>query len=89
MVRIIRNKEEAAEEPCIDFKVYMSSKDRSTVCGYSNFDYQIAADSVAFVKSSFGVPAAEAFQQAKEYAEANHIPYIFIDDPEGLFNEAE
>lgn len=88
MTTIIRDRSEAGDAPCIDFSVYVTPKDKTTVCGYHNFQYQSAPDAATFVKSPYGVPVAEAFEATKAYAEANNIPFIFIDDPDEHFEGA-
>ena len=88
-MHITRDKAELGDVPFITFTVYRTPKDNKTICGYHEFSYRASEDSVKFAKPSFGVPVAQAFEEARRYAEANGIPAIWIDDPDRLFEPGQ
>lgn len=89
MVKLIRDRAAAGNEPFVDFSVYLSTKDKKTVLGYANFDYQSGEKSVTFLKTPYGIPVREALITAREYADKNAIPFLLINDPNGLFNDTD
>ena len=70
----------------VTFKVYRSPQDKKTVFGYHQFSHQVSEDSFNFRHSDFGVPMAQAFNEAWRYAESKGISAIWIDDPNRLFD---
>lgn len=88
MAQIIRDQSFAGDQPFVEFRVYISTKDKKTICGYYQFDEQTAPRAVSFHKSSYGVPVVKAFAETKSFSESKDIPFILIIDPKNLFNEA-
>jgi hypothetical protein len=70
----------------VTFRVYLSPQDKKTVFGYHQFSHQVSEDSFNFRHSDFGVPMAQAFNEAWRYAESKGISAIWIDDPNRLFD---
>jgi hypothetical protein len=83
MVRVIENQIPGRSQ-VFEFKVY-KTKARQRIFGYLK-PYGIVEGSTAtWVKTDFGVDVGEAFRTAMELADQHHIPFIYINDPNGLF----
>ena len=83
MVRITRDKAELGASPFVTFKVYSSTK--ATICS----EYRKAGREVSLGSTPLYLPIAQAFEEARRYAEANGIPAIWIDDPDRLFEPGQ
>ena len=80
---------DADEDDVVRFQVYLSPRDKKTVLGYSAHEHQSAPNEATFASSRFGVPVEEAFAKAKLYADQKGVSYLWIDDPDGLFQSGE
>ena len=88
MTKIVRERSEAGDdEDIVRFQVYMSPKDNKTVLGVWEHAYQFGAKEVTFPTPPHGVPVEQRFEEAKSYAEQKGVPYLWIDDPDDLFDE--
>jgi hypothetical protein len=88
MVQVIDSKDTAGESACIEFRVSLSPTDRTTVFGEMLFaeSYDGGRHSPrVFTEGKLGVPVEQAFLDAVRYADSRGIPFIWIDDPRGLF----
>ena len=88
MTKIVRERPEVEDdEDIVRFQVYMSTKDKSTVLGVREHAYQSGAAEVTHDLLPYGVPVEQSFEEAKSYAEQKGVPYLWIDDPDDLFDE--
>lgn len=86
MLKVVRQKpENVDDETLVEFTVYRSPKDNSTVLGYMQHFYPSGPKEGTFVKSDYGMIVEDAFAYATKYAEERGIPYVWINDPEDLF----
>lgn len=86
MLKVVRQKpENVDDEALVEFTVYRSPKDNSTVLGYMRHFYPSGRQKGTFVKSDYGVIVEEAFAYATKYAVERGIPYVWINDTEDLF----
>ena len=87
MTKIVRELPEGeVDEDIVQFKVYMSPKDKETVLGVRVHAYQSGAFQGTFSTPPIG-PVEQGFEEAKSYAEQKGVPYLWIDDPADLFDE--
>ena len=70
----------------IYFHVYNSRKS-NTACGYITASWRTGEETFEFIKSSYGVPVMDAWEDAKRLAEEKGIEEIIIFDPEGEFEK--
>jgi hypothetical protein len=87
MVQIVERRESApGDEYVLEFKVYLSPKDHVTVLGYVRpFGVIVDKSTAVWVKTDFGVPAAEAFRTALGLCERHGISTLLVNDPENRF----
>lgn len=85
MVDIVRNRKDVPDGEFVEFSVYENPTNKGKIFGYYSFDRQTGPKQVSFVQSEYGVDVLAAFEAAKEFAEANSIPTILINDPDSLF----
>lgn len=87
MVQVIDSKDVAGNGACTEFRVSLSPADRTTVFGAMYFaERDDRPDSpIAITEGKLGVPVEQAFLDAVQYADNRGIPFIWIDDPRGLF----
>lgn len=86
-MRIIEKPDdEKPDEVAFTFKVYRSPKDGTRILGYLEpYGFQSGSREVSWIKTPYGVSAAEAFPQVVALAEQYGAHAIRIDDPDGLF----
>jgi len=93
MVQFIEDRAVAGDAPYIEFKVYRKPKDASVVFGYMKFfessgvqsSIPARKPSATIATSNLGVPVDEAYRSTISYANQRGIPFLWIDDPRGLF----
>ena len=87
MTKIVRERPEMeVDEDIVRFQVCMSLKDKKTVLGVWEHAYRSGARQVILPTPPFG-PVEQGFEEAKSYAEQKGVPYLWIDDPDDLFDE--
>jgi hypothetical protein len=81
----------AADDDKLYFHVYASTSGDG-VCGYATGSVMAyegeAIGSVTFVHTGFGVPAREAWEEARGLAERGGFSEVLVFDPDGLFPAA-
>lgn len=84
MVQVIENRTPVERSKFFEFKVY-KPKTSQRILGYLK-PYGIVDGSTAtWVRTNFGVDVREAFRTAIELADQHRVPFIYINDPNGLF----
>ena len=87
MTKIVRERPEMeVDEDIVRFQVCMSPKDKKTALGVWEHAYRSGARQVILPTPPFG-PVEQGFEEAKSYAEQKGVPYLWIDDPDDLFDE--
>jgi hypothetical protein len=79
MVRVIEKKEEAGAEECVELHVYDSA---NVVYGKG---FHGARNGQNFVGTNGDTSVDEEFKRVMTYAVHYGIPFVWIDDPAGLF----
>jgi hypothetical protein len=91
VVQIIENEEEAGGAKFIRFRVHPSKRTPGEVLG----SWQHAMEPTypkgpaAVLGNKLGTPAVIEFQNAVAAAHEDGIPFVWIDDPDGLFPPAD
>lgn len=85
MVEVVREKPNAVDDSIVRLQIYLSRKDNRAIVGFFEQAFQSASREVTFVKSNYGTPIGQAYKDALAYAESRNIPYLWIDDPDGLY----
>ena len=87
MAQVIDTKDAAGDGACIEFRVSLSPSDRTTVFGEMFFAESDGGQHspIAMTVGNLGVPVERAFLDTVRYADSRGIPFIWIDDPRGLF----
>jgi hypothetical protein len=82
VVKVIENKTDAGQSAVFEFKVY---KSRQRVLGYLK-PYEIRDHGRArWVRTDFGRDAKQVFETVIQLAKQHSIPFVCVDDPEGVF----
>jgi hypothetical protein len=84
MVQVIDRIEDAGGTEYIKFRVYRSSRDHNLILG----SWQHAVDEHgmgSIGQSQLGVPVEIEFKRAFNEAAQYGVPFLWVDDPEGLF----
>jgi hypothetical protein len=93
VVQVIDRKEDAGTGPRIDFRVNRSPTDPHQILGEwlhaCGPDWGESTWTVAISRNHGGGLVAAEFQRALEYADSHDIPFVWVDDPLGLFPAAE
>jgi hypothetical protein len=90
MVQVIERLEDAggAESKCIRFRVYRSPREHNRVL--ANWQNGVSEHGMASIGTSqLGVPVEIEFQRAFNEAAQYGVPFLWVDDPEGLFPPAQ
>ena len=87
MTKIVCERPEVeVDEDFVRFQVYMSPKDKKTVLGSWEHAYRSGERQATWATSPYG-SVEQGFEEAKSYAEQKGVPYLWIDDPDDLFDE--
>jgi len=82
VVKVIENRTDAGQSAVFEFKVY---KSRRRVLGYLK-PYELRDGSRArWVRTDFGRDATQVFKIVIQLAKHHRIPFVYVDDPEGVF----
>lgn len=87
MVQVIETKEHAGAARCIKFKVYRSPVDPRLILGDWQYAESVAGPqgTIAIATSNLGAPVEMDFRRALGYADRHGIPFVWVNDPHGLF----
>ena len=85
MARIIEREQDAGGAAMLHLKIYRSGKDGHSVLGHASPGAHVSGSIATFPQVEFGTPADEALRQACQIADEARIPFVWIDDPNGLF----
>jgi hypothetical protein len=88
MVAIIERKDAAAGAEFIEFRVYRSPADREHILArwqHAREEPFGARTAPSIAQSTLGTPVEIEFEKVVDYADASGTPFIWVNDPEGLF----
>jgi hypothetical protein len=88
MVQVIENKEDAGAEECIEFPVYRSKVNPDLVLGGWQHAESVPNGQrgiIAVASEKLGTPVDLEFQRVITYAHQHGIPFVWVNDPDGLF----
>lgn len=81
MVAVIDEREECGDARCIEFRVHRSLADPTLVVG----SWRFPRSGPAVDQSRFGTSVTTEFRCALDCADQHGIPFVWVNDPEGLF----
>lgn len=82
MVAVIEGQEEAGGAHFIEFRVQRSSADPNRIVG----SWRLAHGELSLIdQSRTDAPIGLEFRQAVDCADQHGIPFVWVNDPEGLF----
>jgi hypothetical protein len=88
MVQVIDRMEDARGAECIKFRVYRSPRDPNRTL--ANWQHGVSEHGMASIGTSqLGVPVEIEFQRVVNEAAQYGVPFVWVDDPEGLFPPAK
>lgn len=86
MVRVIEKTEDAGGAAYIEFKVYPKPADPAVIFGEMTIAESAGGKApITITTSNLGIPVEEAFLGTLKYANNRRIPFVWINDPRGLF----
>ena len=85
MVEIIDREEEASGAPCVVFHVYTRPNRPEPVLGAVLFGAPDDERAYRWEAGELGTPVGAAFERALGYAQVHGVPFVCVDDPNGLF----
>jgi hypothetical protein len=83
MVQIIENEQGAGQAEYIKFRVYQGT-DR-ILADWQHSTTGPAKGPVEIATGELGIPVESQFQRAVTYAHERGVPFVWVDDPQGLF----
>ena len=88
MVRVIERREEAGESVVVELKVFVR-RDPNTVHGQVKLPClplsRGPGGSVEWERPVLKEPVVDAYRQALRLAQKHGFPFVWVNDPEGLF----
>lgn len=88
MVTIIEKKEDAGGAECIDFKVDRSFREPDRILGKWQHPLEELGGLVSIPQNDFNGTVDEEFKKVVTFAECHGIPFILVNDREGLYPAA-
>jgi hypothetical protein len=85
MVDVIDREEEAAGAPCVVFHVYTRPNRPEPVLGAVLFGAPTDERAYRWDAGELGTPVAAALERALGFAQMHGVPFVRVDDPQGLF----
>ncbi|SRR6266496_810315 len=94
MVQIIENQQDAGEAECIKFRVYRSPNPNTPdlILGgwqHSTEEPVYPKGATAIGGNHLGTPVENEYLNVVSYAHEHSIPFVWIDDPHGLFPSSQ
>jgi hypothetical protein len=89
MVQVIDKLEDAGGAECIRFRVYPSSTNPERILARWQHPVEVNGMGVSIGHSLLGVPVEVEFQRAFNEAAQYRVPFLWVDDPDGLFPPAK
>jgi hypothetical protein len=88
MVQVIDKLEDAGGAECIRFRVYRSPRDPNRILG--SWQHGVSEQGMASIGTSvLGTPVEIEYQRVLYEAAQYGVPFLWVDDPEGLFPPAK
>jgi hypothetical protein len=87
VVRVVERKEDAGPARYIEYKAYRSPGDPRLILGAWQYAESVAGAkaAIATATSNLGTPVETDFRRALDYADRHAIPFVWVNDPHGLF----
>ena len=88
MLQVIEKQEDAGKAECIKFRVYPSPNRHNFILGEWTHTTEKSAypkGALAIASSQLGTSVEIEYQHVMAYAHENGIPFVWVDDPRGLF----
>jgi hypothetical protein len=88
MVGIIERKDDAAGAEFIELRVYRSPTNTDRILGqwqHTNGSRPVIEPRLQSQQSTLGTPVEIEFERVVAYSDACGIPFIWVNDPQGLF----
>ena len=82
MVAVIEGEEEAGGARCIEFKVHRGETDANLISASWRFAH---GQSTLVDQSQPDAPAWKEFRHVLDCADQHGIPFVWVNDPDGLF----
>jgi hypothetical protein len=88
MVQVIDRMEDAGGAECIQFRVYRSPCDHNLIL--ASWQHAVSEHGMASIgQSQLGAPVELEFKRAFNEAAQYGVPFLWVDDPDGLFSPAQ
>jgi hypothetical protein len=88
MVQVIDRMEDAGDAECIKFRVYRSPIDPERIL--ASWQHAVEVNRMGSIgESQLGVPVELQFKRAFNEAAQYGVPFLWVDDPDGLFPPAQ
>jgi hypothetical protein len=88
MVQVIDRSEDACGAECIQFTPYRSPRDPNRIL--ANWQHGVSQQDMASIGTSvLGTPVTDEYKRAYNEAVQFGVPFLWVDDPRGLFPPAD
>ena len=88
MVQVLDRMEDANGADCIRFTVYRSPRDHTLIL--ASWQHAVSEHGMASIgQSQLGTPVEFEFKRAFNEAAQYGVPFLWVDDPDGLFTPAQ
>jgi hypothetical protein len=88
MVQVIESLEDAGGAKCIRFRVYRSPRNPNRIL--ADWQHPVEVNGMVGIGTSvLGTPVEIEFQRAFNEATQYSVPFLWVDDPQGLFPPAK
>jgi hypothetical protein len=84
MVQVVERKEDAGEAGYIEFRVYQKPTDPAVILGEMSF-VESESGAASITTSNLGALVEGEYLKTLDYANQRRIPFVWINDPGGLF----
>jgi hypothetical protein len=88
MVQVIDRLEDAGGAECIRFRPYRSPRDPNRIL--ADWQHGVSQQGMASIGTNvLGTPVKDEYKRAFNEAVKYGVPFLWVDDPEGLFPPAD
>ncbi len=84
IVQVVERREDAGQAACIEFRVYRDPVDDTVILGEMSFAESVGT-AIGITTSNLGAPVEAEYLKVLDFANRHGIPFVWIDDPRGLF----
>jgi hypothetical protein len=92
VIHVIENKEDAGTDPCIKLSVYRSPTNPNRILGRWQHSESVQGGDkglIAISQSQLGTPIEIEFQRTVDCGYRCGVPFLWVDDPLGLYPPSE